>query len=135
MNYGYYPQQFTPATTGYKQPVQYPSNSWGTMSQVRPVTSIEEVRAYPIDFDGSIFYFPDMANKKIYTKFINVDGTVTINVYELKELNTGQAADASYVTRQEFENVITQLKEMFETNIQERVDATATATQQQMYQF
>ena len=49
----------------------------------RPVTSLEEVRAATIDFDGSIFFFPDLANKKIYTKQINMDGTMTLNVYEL----------------------------------------------------
>ena len=38
-----------------------------------------------IDFDGSIFYFPDAANKRIYTKQINIDGTSTINVYALIE--------------------------------------------------
>jgi hypothetical protein len=51
---------------------------------VRPVSSIEEVRACPIDFDGSVFYFTDVANKRIYTKQINLDGTVAINLYELK---------------------------------------------------
>jgi hypothetical protein len=34
----------------------------------RLVSSIEEARATSIDFDGSIFYFPDLANKRIYTK-------------------------------------------------------------------
>ena len=41
----------------------------------RPVASIEEARASIIDFDGSIFYFPDLANKRIYTKQINMDGS------------------------------------------------------------
>jgi hypothetical protein len=38
-----------------------------------------------IDFDGSVFYFPDLANGKIYTKQINIDGTATTNVYTLTE--------------------------------------------------
>lgn len=42
----------------------------------RPVSSIEEARAISIDFDGSVFYFPDLANRRIYTKQINMDGTV-----------------------------------------------------------
>jgi hypothetical protein len=54
---------------------------------VRPVSSIEEVKASPIDFDGSVFYFTDMANKRIYTKQINLDGTAAINVYELKTID------------------------------------------------
>lgn len=94
------------------------------MPQVRPVASIEEVRAYPIDFDGSIFYFPDIANRKIYTKSVNMDGTVAINLYELKEIATPQITDqpidSSYVTREEFENTITQLKTMYEEILKER---------------
>lgn len=98
----------------------YTPNTWSTAvatPQVRPVTSIEEVRASPIDFDGSIFYFPDIANKRIYTKFINVDGTVAINLYELKEMPTGQPIDSSYITRAEFESVITQLKAMYDSGM------------------
>lgn len=47
----------------------------------RPVASIEEARASIIDFDGSTFYFPDLTNQRIYTKQINMDGTVSLNVY------------------------------------------------------
>jgi hypothetical protein len=88
--------------------------------QVRPVSSVEEVRASPIEFDGSIFYFPDIANKKIYTKFINLDGSVAINLYELKDLTiANQSIDSSsFITRTEFENTIIQLKQMYEEIIQ-----------------
>jgi len=34
----------------------------------RPVSSLDEVRAMSVDFDGSMFFFPDLANKRIYTK-------------------------------------------------------------------
>lgn len=47
----------------------------------RPVSSFDEVRSTIIDFDGSVFYFPDNANKKIYTKQINVDGSPIFRVY------------------------------------------------------
>lgn len=75
----------------------------------RPVTSIEEARAISIDFDGSVFYFPDLANKRIYTKQINVDGTSSLNVYEWK--NDPVVNSPQYVTREEFETVLNQLKE------------------------
>ena len=52
----------------------------------RPVASFDEAKASMIDFDGSVFYFPDAANKRIYTKQINIDGTSTINVYALVEV-------------------------------------------------
>jgi hypothetical protein len=80
----------------------------------RPVSSLEEARVSTIDFDGSIFYFPDVANKCIYTKQINMDGTATLNMYELREIpaenpNTTPLL-SNYITREEFEDAIAQLK-------------------------
>lgn len=74
----------------------------------RPVTSIEEVRAAPIDFDGSVFYFPDMTNNRIYTKQINMDGTASFKVYELRAtpIETMTMPNMSnFVTREEFEQL------------------------------
>lgn len=73
----------------------------------RPVSSLEEARATSIDFDGSVFYFPDLANKKIYTKQINMDGTASLNMYELKPMPKETVND--YITRAEFEEAIRQL--------------------------
>lgn len=73
----------------------------------RPVASIEEARASIIDFDGSIFFFPDLANKRIYTKQINLDGTATLNVYELK---TTPTEHENFVTREEFEAFVNSLR-------------------------
>lgn len=56
------------------------------MLKGRPVSSLEEARATTIDFDGSVFFFPDLANKRIYTKQINMDGTASLNMYELQAL-------------------------------------------------
>lgn len=99
-----------------QRPVYQPASNWNnSINRIRPVSSIEEVRASAIDFDGSIFYFPDLANKKIYTKFINLDGTASINMYELKEIpvnnmNNNEVNTQNYITRQEFEDAINQLK-------------------------
>ena len=137
MNYPTYPQQ-----QQYVQPIQnqvygnykmmpYVQNN--PCPQVRPVSSIEEVRACPIEFDGSIFYFPDIANKKIYTKFVNMDGTVSINLYELSTLsnNTDHQIDTStYVTRAEFEDVVNQLKQALKQEVPQ-----SNAAQQPNYQF
>lgn len=77
----------------------------------RPVSSLEEVRAISIDFDGSVFFFPDLANKRIYTKQINMDGTAILNMYELKEipLNT-QISSGDFITRKEFEEAMAAIK-------------------------
>ena len=119
MNYPYQqqPQQF------YRPPQQVQYN-WNQqpIPQVRPVSSIEEVKASQIDFDGSVFYFPDVANKKIYTKSINMDGTVNISMYELSQIKANQSMDSScYITREEFEQVINKMyQEMSQTTAQQQ---------------
>ena len=74
----------------------------------RPVSSFDEVRATSIDFDGSISYFPDLANKRIYTKQINMDGTALLNMYELHAMPI-ETNNTNYVTREEFESTIKNL--------------------------
>lgn len=64
----------------YQGNQQLPQNN-GNSLKGRPVTSLEEARAAQIDFDGSVFFFPDIANGKIYTKQINLDGTATLKEY------------------------------------------------------
>lgn len=79
----------------------------------RLVSSFEEAKAMSIDFDGSVFYFPDLANRRIYTKQINIDGTASINMYELKEIpmEAPMAIEtAAFITREEFEQAINQLR-------------------------
>lgn len=101
-NYGYYPQ------------TSYTRNSTPTIVGLkgRPVSSIEEARVSAIDFDGSVFYFPDLANKRIYTKQINLDGTALLNMYELKEIPIEQPmTQQNFITREEFENAISQLQQ------------------------
>ena len=112
MNYNYNQttsQTISPQQSQYNsQPRTYQSTSWN--SRIRPVTSIEEAKACPIDFDGSVFYFPDMANKRIYTKWINTDGTPGFNMYELKEIPQQNSISNNYITREEFEEAMSQIR-------------------------
>lgn len=81
-------------------------------ARIRPVSSFEEVKAASIDFDGSVFYFPDLANKRIYTKQIGLDGIAILNMYELKDTPTAQPTSidmSQFITREEFEKVIKQI--------------------------
>lgn len=74
-----------------------------------------------IDFDGTVFYFPNLANQKIYTKQINLDGTPAIKIYELAKqpepVAAGQASlpTEELVTKKEFketiENLLQQIKD------------------------
>lgn len=112
MNYNYQQQQVQPTygATGTRPASYSVNNGWN--ARIRPVSSFDEVKACPIDFDGSIFYFPDIANKKIYTKFINLDGTAAINMYELREMPPDEPVlnAQNFITRDEFQQVIEQLR-------------------------
>lgn len=95
-NYYYQPQPQQPATL-----------------KGRPVASFEEARATLIDFDGSVFFFPDITNKRIYTKQINLDGSVSLNMYELRDIPVEPVAQSNnYVTREEFEKVLNEIKSL-----------------------
>ena len=109
--YNNYYQPNLPQTANYQQPPHQITTPIGLKG--RPVSSIDEARATSIDFDGSVFYFPDLANRCIYTKQINLDGTATLLMYELKEIPV--AEQPNFVTREEFENTITQLKNLLNT--------------------
>ena len=79
-----------------------------------PVSCIYEARAANIDFDGSITFFPDLNNKKIYTKQIQMDGSLAFNVYELKDIvipPKEEIKQKEYVTRDEFNELLILLKE------------------------
>jgi hypothetical protein len=67
----------------------------------RPVSSFEEARVAQIDLDGSIFIFPDLGNKRIYTKRINADGTAALHAYTLEEKPV-EVINIEPVSRDEF---------------------------------
>lgn len=104
-------------------PPQYQQNI-PTGLKGRPVSSVEEVRAAQIDFDGSLFVFPDIANRCIYTKQISATGSAILNKYILQE--ESQPAYPTYVTKEEFDSIVSQLK----TAIENR-DTLITQLQQQ----
>lgn len=123
-NYNYYPQQPVQQNQQItqQQPLyQIPNYLRQAPPQVtlkgRLVSSLEEARATSIDFDGSVFYFPDLANKRIYTKQINMDGTASLYVYELRETPVEEEKSSAipsaekFVTREEFERVLAELRQ------------------------
>lgn len=82
------------------------------MIKGRPVSSLEEARASMIDLDGSMYVFTDVANKRIYTKQIMLDGTAELKTYVLEEQKQAQAnTNSSYVLQQDFEEAINILTE------------------------
>lgn len=107
-----YQAQYQPRTPGVI-PQQAPAVQMPYLKG-HPVASIDEARATTIDFDGSISFFPDLANQKIYTKQINADGTSSLNVYQKIENPTPSVAaegvfSDKYVTKEEFNETLKKL--------------------------
>ena len=78
----------------------------------RPVVSLEEARAAQIDLDGSIHIFTDIGNKKIYTKQINLDGTATLNIYNLQEEDNPAEEQVEFVTKAEFNEEMNKMQSL-----------------------
>ena len=104
-------QQYNANQYGMQYPMQQPQQA-PQYIKGRPVSSFDEAKAIAIDWDGSIFVFTDVANKKIYTKQIMLDGTAELKTYVLAEpepapapTHTQTNGDA-YVLRSDFESQI-----------------------------
>ena len=119
-NYNYYPPQNQQVSQQFGQTQSYLRQAPPQGLRGRPVSSLEEARATSIDFDGSIFYFPDIANKCIYTKQINIDGTANLQMYELKEIprevKIEQIPIDQFVTKDEFNKVMAEIRQSLINN-------------------
>lgn len=97
-----------------QEQIQTPTYTAATPNYIkgRPVVSIDEARASQIDLDGSLYVFPDLGNKRIYTKQINMDGTATFNIFELAP-PAPQASEAQteYITRAQLDEILMEFKE------------------------
>lgn len=95
----------------YNQNVMQSQQQNIQMLKGRPVSSYDEAKAAMIDLDGSMFVFTDIANKRIYTKQIMLDGSAELKVYTLQEQNIKeQKQDSNYVLQTDFEEAINILK-------------------------
>ena len=104
-------QQYNVNQYGMQYPMQQPQQA-PQYIKGRPVSSFDEAKAIAIDWDGSIFVFTDVANKKIYTKQIMLDGTAELKTYVLAEPEPAPAPTQTqtngdaYVLRSDFESQI-----------------------------
>ena len=129
--YNYYQQQPSSTSPINPRPNMLPPQPFGGLKG-HPVSSLEEVKASSIDFDGSIFYFPDIANKRIYTKTVGMDGVALLNMYELKPL-PATPIEGDYITRTEFDQALARISELLATKVTKAaangVPATPTDSQ------
>ena len=81
------------------------------MVKCKMVTSLEEVKAMPIDFDGSLNVYVDVTNNKIYTKVFTVNATVDIKTYEVVSM-VDNNSDTKYATIDDIEAIKKELEEL-----------------------
>ena len=80
-----YPQFAANPTMGYSQSIPQQTSATVPLLKGRPVSNEEEANAAMIDFDGSLFVFPDKAHGKIYTKQLGLDGNSIFLRYSLEQ--------------------------------------------------
>lgn len=97
----------------------------------RPVSSYDEAKASMIDLDGSLFVFPDVANKRIYTKQIMLDGSADFRVYVLQEQGSSdvkqeqEMEQGAYVLKKDFDKVVSDFKKQIKALREGVKNATA----------
>lgn len=89
----------------------------------RPVTSIEEARAAQIDLDGSVHVFTDVANNRIYTKQLGLNGAAIFDVYERQvQAQVPPSSTTPILSMQDLEtmcNVLTNKVSVLESKLNE----------------
>ena len=88
----------------------------------RLVSSIEEVRAIPVDMDGTETYFPHPASNSIYTKAIDMNGNQVIRRYVLEQDNNGNQ-DVTEVMQSNINNMEKRIQ-----TLEEILDGMTSAT-------
>ncbi len=77
--------------------------------QGQQVADLETVRGFNIPLDGTITYFPATTGNIIYTKQLQLDGTVALRTYKLTENKEETKKDNidldEYVKKDEFNKV------------------------------
>lgn len=122
-----YPQYYVPQMGSQ---MQMQVNNVGVL-RGRPVANVEEANAAMIDLDGSLFIFPNEANKRIYTKRIGLDGNPEFLTYVLEEKKPNDVKDSvlidrdEYVSRHEFDKVLRQINKRFDDMEVDRYESDA----------
>lgn len=126
MNYPQYSQPYSPYNTLYPQPsvgenyyrqqldaISRPQQQQYPPFITRPVTSVDEAKASPLDSPLSTYLFTDFANGRIYTKQLANDGTALFRTFLLEQTPVQQQPvtqqpqnDTVVVYRQDLEKLI-----------------------------
>ena len=99
------------------QPIQPQQVTQPQGNLIRPVTSLEEIKAITPNFDGSKMYFEDVTNGKMYVKYLGLNGLPITEIYSKEEIPvatenaTTQINASDFVSRSEFEEMKTKINQ------------------------
>lgn len=86
--------------------------------QGQQVADLETVKGFNIPLDGTVTYFPTTTGNIIYTKQLQLDGTVALRTFKLSENEQENKKDNidlnGYVTKEEFNKVKSVLDSLLE---------------------
>lgn len=128
-----YPQFAGTPGQSYPQQTPYPSAAQAAPAapviKGRPVSNEQEANAAMIDFDGSLFVFPDNAHGKIYTKQLGLDGNIIFSTYSrdtgtpMPVQESAQSAPSQdlsgFVKQEDLDKQLREIRERF-TRIEQR---------------
>ena len=92
---------------------------------INPVASLEEVKAYTPQFDGSKSYFEEVATGTIYVKYLGLNGMPILDVY--KKVEAPLKKENDFISREEFEEIKSKL-EKYESVLNELLGGDENAT-------
>ena len=102
-----------------QQPQQAMQQQSINILQGQQVADLETVRGFNIPLDGTVSYFPSTTGDTIYTKQLQLDGTVALRTFKLtenKEENKNNNIDLDqYVKKDEFDKVKSVLNSLLES--------------------
>ncbi len=102
------PYYQTPLYGSYMPQQPQPQTNTATVAMVL-VNSEDEAKNYPLSPGGSIFLM-DSNNQLFYTKSVDFSGIATFKKYQFHEVtDTPAAGGSNYITREEFEELKSQI--------------------------
>lgn len=96
----------------------------------RPVSCFQEAQGFAIDMDGSLHIFPDIANKRIYTKQLLNDGSCPVKCYveQQIQINTPSQVEepVSNKVLEELQNKVAMLEQQLKGLVNNDAKSNAT---------
>ena len=118
-------QSYSQSYPQYGQNFNQPQQPNTPTKIINPVASLEEVKAYTPNFNGSKSYFEEVATGTIYVKYLGLNGMPILDVY--KKVEPPAPNESDYISRAEFQEIKDKF-EQYESILKELLGGDTNAT-------